>query len=118
MNLFWYFSWYQAYRTLSPQANRPRLAETAVTAVPRRDADAPTPSSRTRIRVHPERSRPDAAHAILAAGLVAHVGFVQDGEPFVIPMTYHFEPERPEHLYLHGAHHASCSTSAPARRCA
>ena len=77
-----------------------------MTAVPRRDADAPTPSSRTRIRVHPERSRPDAAHAILAAGLVAHVGFVQDGEPFVIPMTYHFEPERPEHLYLHGAHHS------------
>jgi nitroimidazol reductase NimA-like FMN-containing flavoprotein (pyridoxamine 5'-phosphate oxidase superfamily) len=34
------------------------------------------------------------------------VGFVQDGEPFVIPMTYHFEPERPEHLYLHGAHHS------------
>lgn len=77
-----------------------------MTAVPRRDADAPTPSSRTRIRVHPERSQPDAAHAILAAGLVAHVGFVQDGEPFVIPMTYHFEPQRPEHLYLHGTHHS------------
>ena len=77
-----------------------------MTAVPRSDADAPPPSSRTRIRVHPERSRPDAAYAILAAGLVAHVGFVQDGQPFVIPMTYHFEPERPQHLYLHGAHHS------------
>ena len=106
MNQFWCFSWYQAYRTVSPQANRPRIAETAVTAVPRSDADAPTPASRTRIRVHPERSRPEAAHAILAAGLVAHVGFVQDGQPFVIPMTYHFDPERPEHLYLHGAHHS------------
>ena len=77
-----------------------------MTAVPRHDANALPDSSRTRIRVHPERSRPDAAHAILAAGLVAHVGFVQDGQPFVIPMTYHFEPERPEHLYLHGAHHS------------
>jgi nitroimidazol reductase NimA-like FMN-containing flavoprotein (pyridoxamine 5'-phosphate oxidase superfamily) len=77
-----------------------------VTAVPRHDASALPDSSRTRIRVHPERSRPEAAHAILAAGVVAHVGFVQDGQPFVIPMTYHFEPERPEHLYLHGAYHS------------
>ncbi len=77
-----------------------------MTARPRHDASALPDSSRTRIRVHPERSRPDAAHAILGAGLVAHVGFVQDGQPFVIPMTYHFEPERPEHLYLHGAHHS------------
>ena len=31
---------------------------------------------------------------------------MQDGQPFVIPMAYHFEPARPEHLYLHGAHHS------------
>ncbi len=65
-----------------------------------------TASTRARIRIHPERSKPDEAHAILAAGLVAHVGFVQDGQPFVIPMTYHFDPERPGHLYIHGAHHS------------
>jgi nitroimidazol reductase NimA-like FMN-containing flavoprotein (pyridoxamine 5'-phosphate oxidase superfamily) len=76
-----------------------------VTALPHHASALPD-SSRTRIRVHPERSRSEEAHAILAAGLVAHVGFVQDGQPFVIPMTYHFEPERPEHLYLHGAHHS------------
>jgi nitroimidazol reductase NimA-like FMN-containing flavoprotein (pyridoxamine 5'-phosphate oxidase superfamily) len=69
-------------------------------------AEAAQPPCRTRIRVHPERARPDQAPAILAAGLVAHVGFVQYGQPFVIPMTYHFEPERPEYLYLHGAHHS------------
>ena len=75
-------------------------------ALPRPQSDFPGSSSRTRVRVHPERARPDEAPAILAAGLVAHVGFVQDGQPFVIPMTYHFDPERPEHLYLHGAHHS------------
>ena len=37
---------------------------------------------------------------------MAHVGFVQDGQPFVIPMTYQFDAGRPEHLYLHGAHHS------------
>jgi len=67
---------------------------------------AGVPSARAKIRMHPERSRPNEAHAILAAGLVAHVGFVQDGQPFVIPMTYQFDPEQPEHLYLHGAHHS------------
>ena len=42
----------------------------------------------------------DAAHAVLDQGLVAHVGFVVDGRPFVIPMAY----ARGEHcLYLHGA---------------
>jgi nitroimidazol reductase NimA-like FMN-containing flavoprotein (pyridoxamine 5'-phosphate oxidase superfamily) len=63
-------------------------------------------SPRARIRIHPERSRPDEAHAILAAGRVAHVGFVQDGQPFVIPMTYQFDAGRPGHVYLHGAHHS------------
>ena len=38
--------------------------------------------------------------AILHAGLVAHVGFVQDGQPFVIPMTYLYRDGR---LYLHGS---------------
>lgn len=63
-------------------------------------------SPRSRIRIHPERSRPEEAHDILAAGLVAHVGFVDGGQPFVIPMTYQFDSGRPEHLYLHGAHHS------------
>lgn len=39
-------------------------------------------------------------HAILDAGLVAHVGFVVDGRPMTIPMAYGREGDT---LYLHGA---------------
>jgi nitroimidazol reductase NimA-like FMN-containing flavoprotein (pyridoxamine 5'-phosphate oxidase superfamily) len=58
---------------------------------------------RATLRSHPERSVPDSAPAILAAGLVAHVGFEVDGQPFVIPMSYHYDPAQPRRLYLHGA---------------
>jgi uncharacterized protein len=58
------------------------------------------------IRVHPERATTDEAPAILAEGLVAHVGFVDGGRPFVIPMTYHADPDAPGRLYLHGGHHS------------
>ncbi|MGH7528257.1 MAG: pyridoxamine 5'-phosphate oxidase family protein, partial [Gemmatimonadales bacterium] len=58
---------------------------------------------RSTIRAHPDRSAADEAPAILAAGIVAHVGFVADGQPFVIPMAYHCDPENPRRLYLHGA---------------
>jgi uncharacterized protein len=61
---------------------------------------ATTISPRARIRTHPERAAHDQAEAILAAGLVAHVGFVVDGQPFVIPMNYHYEDRK---LYIHGA---------------
>jgi nitroimidazol reductase NimA-like FMN-containing flavoprotein (pyridoxamine 5'-phosphate oxidase superfamily) len=57
-------------------------------------------ATRTRIRRHPERAVPDEREAILAAGTVAHVGFVVDGQPYVLPMSYHVEGGR---LYLHGA---------------
>jgi nitroimidazol reductase NimA-like FMN-containing flavoprotein (pyridoxamine 5'-phosphate oxidase superfamily) len=62
------------------------------------------PYPRTSLRVHPERAVPDEAPAILAAGLVAHVGFMVDGQPYVIPMSYHFDPAEPGRLYLHGPH--------------
>ena len=42
-------------------------------------------------------------HAILDAGLVAHVAFVQDGAPVVVPMIYARDGET---LYLHGARKA------------
>ena len=42
----------------------------------------------------------DSVHAILDAGLVAHVGFAEDGRPCVIPMLYGRDGES---LYLHGA---------------
>ena len=57
-------------------------------------------TERTRVRTHPERAVPDEADEILAAGLIAHVGFVVDGQPFVIPMGYHYEDDT---IYLHGA---------------
>lgn len=41
-----------------------------------------------------------SVHAVLDAGLVAHVGFVAEGRPMVIPMAY---GRYGDTLYLHGA---------------
>lgn len=41
-----------------------------------------------------------AVHAVLDAGLVAHVGFVAEGRPMVIPVAY---GRIGETVYLHGA---------------
>ncbi len=60
-------------------------------------------AERTRIRNHPERAVPDETEEILASGMVAHVGFVDGGEPYVIPLSYHFDPDTPASLYLHGS---------------
>jgi len=45
----------------------------------------------------------ETVYGILDAGLVAHVGFVQDGEPVVVPMLYGRDDDM---LYLHGARKA------------
>ena len=45
----------------------------------------------------------ESVHAILDAGLVAHIAFVQDGAPVVVPMIYGRSGET---LYLHGARKA------------
>ena len=45
----------------------------------------------------------ETVHGILDTGLVAHVAFVQDGEPVVVPMLYGREGET---LFLHGARKA------------
>jgi nitroimidazol reductase NimA-like FMN-containing flavoprotein (pyridoxamine 5'-phosphate oxidase superfamily) len=57
---------------------------------------------RNRVRRLPDKARYDEAsvHAVLDAGLVAHVGFVQDGAPVVIPMLYARDGGS---LLLHGA---------------
>ena len=60
-------------------------------------------TERTRIRNHPERAVPEQASEILAQGLVAHVGFVDDGIPYVIPLSYHYDKDAPESIYLHGS---------------
>ena len=48
------------------------------------------PSDRVRVRRKPDRGHyeKEIVDAILDAGLVAHVGFVVDGQPYVIPTLY------------------------------
>lgn len=60
------------------------------------------PSDRTRVRRAPERGRYDAetVNAVLDAGSVAHVGFVVDGSPVVIPMLYGRDGST---VFLHGS---------------
>lgn len=56
----------------------------------------------TTVRQHPERAVLQRAGEFLAGGYVAHVGFGQDGHPYVIPMLYHYGFDRPDRLYVHG----------------
>ena len=60
------------------------------------------PSPRTRVRRLPERGAYDreTIDAVLDAALVAHLGFVQDGQPFVIP-TLHARVG--DQVYVHGS---------------
>lgn len=60
-------------------------------------------TGRARLRQLRERSVPEEIPAILAEGRVAHLGFVVDGQPYVIPLLYHFDPAVPDRLYLHGS---------------
>lgn len=59
-------------------------------------------SSRSTVRRKPQRASydPEVVFAILDAGLVAHVAFVHDGHPFVIPMVY---ARKDRELLLHGS---------------
>ena len=59
--------------------------------------------NRSQIQRHAERSVPEQAAEILSEGRVAHVGFVEDGQPYVIPMGYHFDAAQPDRMYLHGS---------------
>jgi uncharacterized protein len=55
------------------------------------DSSVPAaPSARSRVRRLPERARYDEAsiHAILDDGVVAHLGFVVDGQPYVVPTLH------------------------------
>ena len=61
-----------------------------------------TPTDRTTLNRRPQRGRYDAAtvHAILDAGLIGHVGFVEDSLPVVTPTIYWREGAR---VYFHGS---------------
>ena len=60
------------------------------------------PSARTKVRRRAGRARYDreAIDAILDEGLVGHVAFAVDGQPYAIPMLY---ARRGDELYLHGS---------------
>ena len=61
--------------------------------------------TRNKVRQLRKKARYDkeSVHAILDAGLVAHVAFVQEDAPVVVPMIY---GRAGETLYLHGARKA------------
>jgi len=60
------------------------------------------PSARTRVVREPQRAVYDreAAYRILDEGFLCHVGFVAEGQPFVIPTSY---GRRDANLYIHGS---------------
>ena len=59
-------------------------------------------TSRSRVRRLPQRGSYDRAviNQVLDEGIVAHIGFVHEGSPFVIPMGYARDGDR---LLLHGS---------------
>jgi nitroimidazol reductase NimA-like FMN-containing flavoprotein (pyridoxamine 5'-phosphate oxidase superfamily) len=60
------------------------------------------PTPRTRLVREAERGvyNREAAYRILDEGFLCHVGFVADGQPFVIPTSYGRKDDR---LYIHGS---------------
>jgi nitroimidazol reductase NimA-like FMN-containing flavoprotein (pyridoxamine 5'-phosphate oxidase superfamily) len=67
----------------------------------RHDYPVPQPhTDRTLIRRHPDRAVPDRIEEFLRAGLVAHVAYVEGGEPRTIPFFYLYEAG---HIYIHGS---------------
>jgi nitroimidazol reductase NimA-like FMN-containing flavoprotein (pyridoxamine 5'-phosphate oxidase superfamily) len=74
-----------------------------------------SPTPRTRHRRIKENGRTDPAdlRAVLAAGVVAHLGVLVDGHPMVVPTVYGFDDD---HLFLHGSV-ASRSLTTGAEAC-
>ena len=62
----------------------------------------PVPTPRTTVKRHAERGVYERAEidAILDEALICHVGFVQDGQPYVIPTIHARDGDT---LYLHGS---------------
>ena len=62
----------------------------------------PTPTSRTRVVREPQRAvyDRDAVNQILDEAFLCHVGFVVDGQPFVIPTSFGRDGDV---LYIHGS---------------
>ncbi|MBX9962508.1 MAG: pyridoxamine 5'-phosphate oxidase family protein [Burkholderiales bacterium] len=62
----------------------------------------PLKSPRTTVKRLPKRARYDAetVHAILDSAFICHLGFVANGQPFVIPTGYGRDGDT---LYIHGS---------------
>ena len=66
------------------------------------------PTARTTVGRGRERAVADRdrLHALLADGLVAHLGVVVEGHPVVLPTAYAVDPDGPDRdgtLYVHGS---------------
>ncbi len=74
------------------------------TTMPRPAPDAASypPTARARVKRLPKRGHYDHAtvHAVLDAGVIGHVGYAIDGQPFVTPTAYWREGGT---LYWHGS---------------
>lgn len=64
--------------------------------------EMPMPTARTRVVREPDRGVYDreTVYQILDAGFLCHVGFVVEGQPFVIPTSY---GRKDAMLYIHGS---------------
>jgi uncharacterized protein len=82
----------------APLVEYPADAETDAEPLPL----VPPPSDRTRVRRLPKRGRYDRAtvDGIIDAGIVAHVAWVDDGQPFATPTIAWRQGDR---LYWHGS---------------
>ena len=60
------------------------------------------PTARTKVKRHPERGdyERETIDAILDESLICHLGFVVDGQPFVIPTIHARDGDT---LYIHGS---------------
>jgi nitroimidazol reductase NimA-like FMN-containing flavoprotein (pyridoxamine 5'-phosphate oxidase superfamily) len=101
------FTWlFLTHAALAPATNQMSGHEPAVSA-PRfymrcRVSESFTPSERTRVVREPQRGVYDreTIYRILDEGLVCHVGFATDGQPFVIPTLY---ARIGDAIYFHGS---------------
>ncbi len=86
---------------VAPHTGRSAM-QTSPPTTPAHPAATPAPRARHRVERTRARARYDRAgvYAILDAGMLAHVGFCVDGQPFVIPMLY---ARIDDHLVLHGS---------------
>ncbi|MGH8867902.1 MAG: pyridoxamine 5'-phosphate oxidase family protein [Actinomycetes bacterium] len=77
--------------------------EAPLTPAPTGAPGNPGSTARTRVRRTPEKAVPDraVAHAVLDAGLVAHLAVTDpDGQPYVLPVAYARDGDR---VLVHGS---------------